>query len=62
MDGPYQALRGFADSWGLLAMVIVFAAALVWAFRPGGRKAQDEAAKQIFRNEDAPKKDEDDGR
>jgi cytochrome c oxidase cbb3-type subunit 4 len=58
----YGALRGFADSWGLLLLVIAFVAVLAWVFRPGGRKAQDEAARQIFRNEDAPKKDEDDGR
>jgi cytochrome c oxidase cbb3-type subunit IV len=68
----YGALRSFADSWGLLLLVIAFVAVLVWVFRPGARKAQDEAAKQIFRyedapkpdapKEDAPKKDEDDGR
>ena len=53
----YGTLRHFADSWALLAMVLGFAAVLVWVFRPGGRKVQDEAARQIFRNEDAPKKD-----
>ena len=58
----YGALRGFADSWGVLFLVIAFVAVLVWVFRPGARKAQDDAANQIFRNEDAPKKDDDDGR
>jgi cytochrome c oxidase cbb3-type subunit 4 len=58
----YEALRGFAGSWGLLLLVAAFGVMLVWVFRPGARKAQDEAARQIFRNEDAPKKDEDDGR
>jgi cytochrome c oxidase cbb3-type subunit IV len=53
----YAALRHFADTWGLLLMVLVFVAVLVWVFRPGARKAQDEAARQIFRNEDTPKKD-----
>ena len=31
-----------------------FYATVLWVFRPGARKAQDEAARQIFRNEDAP--------
>ena len=53
----YGILRQFADSWGLLLMVAAFALVLVWVFRPGGRKAQDDAARQIFRNEDRPKQD-----
>ena len=57
MNDGYSALRHFADSWGLVLMVVVFCAMLVWVFRPGSRKAQDEAANQIFRNEDAPRKD-----
>ena len=61
-DRSYHLLRGLADSWGLLAMVLAFAVVLIWVFRPGGRKAQRDAANQIFRNEDAPKKDDDDGR
>jgi cytochrome c oxidase cbb3-type subunit 4 len=58
----YGALRGFADSWGLVLLVLCFVGVLIWVFRPGAKKAQDEAARQIFRNEDAPKKDDDDGR
>ncbi len=57
MEAGYTALRHFADSWGLVLMVVVFLAVVVWVFRPGARKAQDEAANQIFRNEDAPRKD-----
>ncbi len=53
----YTGLRHFADSWGLLLMVVAFGAVLVWVFRPGARKEQDEASRQIFRNEDAPMKD-----
>ena len=41
---------GASSSWSL-----AFCAVLVWVFRPGARKAQDEAASQIFRNEDAPR-------
>ena len=66
----YDALRHFAGSWGLILGVVVFACVVLWAFRPAARKAQDEAARQIFRNEDAPapepdkdrpKKDQDNG-
>jgi cytochrome c oxidase cbb3-type subunit 4 len=57
----YTALRHFADSWGLVLMVVAFCAVLYWVFRPGARKAQEDAANQIFRNEDAPKKDDGNG-
>jgi len=54
-------LRALADSWGVVFMLIAFAAVLAWVFRPGARKSQQDAANQIFRNEDAPKKDNGDG-
>ena len=50
----YTALRQFAGIWGLLLGLVVFACMILWVFRPGARKAQDDAARQIFRNEDAP--------
>ena len=53
----YEALRHFADSWMLLALTLVFLVVVVWAFRPSGRKSQDEAATSIFRNEDRPARD-----
>jgi cytochrome c oxidase cbb3-type subunit IV len=58
----YGALRSFADSWGLLALFIAFIAVVIWVFRPGARKVHDEAANQIFRNEDKPKDDDHDRR
>jgi hypothetical protein len=36
-------------------MFVFFGFMLLWVFRPGGSKVQDEAARQIFRNEDFPK-------
>ena len=48
----YDALRHFADSWGLLAMVLVFAGLAAWPFRPGARRANDEAAHMIFKDDD----------
>ena len=50
----YSFLRELADSWGLLAMTALFLGVCLWAFRPGSRPAQDEAANSIFRNERAP--------
>jgi cytochrome c oxidase cbb3-type subunit IV len=41
----YQALRTFADSWGLLYMTLIFIGAVLWTFRPGGRRRSDEAAR-----------------
>jgi len=48
----YQALRQFADSWGLVAMTISFVVLCAWPFRPGGRKNSDEAATMIFEEDD----------
>jgi cytochrome c oxidase cbb3-type subunit 4 len=31
----YDALRHFADSWGLLFMALVFVGVVAWALRPG---------------------------
>jgi len=48
----YQAMRSFADSWGLLAMALFFAGVVLFVFRPSG-KASSEEAKQIpFKEED----------
>lgn len=48
----YDALRHFADSWGLAAMVLVFVFLCAWPFRPGARGANDAAANMIFKDED----------
>lgn len=44
----YDALRHFADSWGLVAMVAVFVVLCLWPFRPGARRTYDSAANMIF--------------
>jgi len=56
----YGTLRGFADSWGLVLLFLAFVAVVVWVLRPGARKAQDDASKLIFRNEDHPRNDSSD--
>jgi cytochrome c oxidase cbb3-type subunit 4 len=47
----YDALRQFADSWGLVAMVAFFVAVAVFVFRPGSKRKYDEAAKIPFEND-----------
>jgi cytochrome c oxidase cbb3-type subunit 4 len=44
----YDAIRHFADSYGLAAMVVVFVIFALWVFRPGARRHYDEAATMIF--------------
>ena len=50
----YSFLRGLADSWGLLLLVLIFLGVIVFVFRPGARKAQKDAAESIFRHENRP--------
>ena len=50
----YHILREIADSWVLLALVIFFLGACLWAFRPGSRAVHRETADIPFRNENAP--------
>jgi len=53
----YSFLRQLADSWGLLVMFVLFLGVVAWVFRPGSRKAQDDAANSIFRNDRRPAED-----
>ena len=46
----YNALRHFADSWGLLSMVVFFAGAMLFAFRPGSRRHYEDAAQIPLKN------------
>lgn len=47
----YEALRHFADSWGLMLLVAVFLALVLWPFRPGAKKHNDQAAQVIFKED-----------
>ena len=47
----YETLRQFADSWGLLFLVIVFLACVGFAFRPGSKKKYEDAAKIPLRED-----------
>lgn len=57
----YSLLRTFADSWHLLFMTVFFIGVVVWAFRPGSRRVQHDAATSIFRNDDSPARTPRDG-
>ncbi len=50
----YTFLRELADSWALLALTLFFVGAVIWVFRPGARKGQQEAANLIFRDDKKP--------
>lgn len=47
----YDFLRHLADSWGLVAMFIVFIVLVAWPFRPGARKRNEDAANVIFKDD-----------
>lgn len=40
----YSLMRQFADSWGLLYMMVIFLAVVALTFRPGSRKYYQEKA------------------
>ncbi|WP_447761426.1 cbb3-type cytochrome c oxidase subunit 3 [Sphingopyxis panaciterrae] len=48
----YDALRHFADSWGLLAMAVLFLGLVTWPFRKGARHHHDDAANMIFKEDE----------
>ncbi|WP_134725719.1 cbb3-type cytochrome c oxidase subunit 3 [Paracoccus luteus] len=50
----YSFLRQLADSWVLLALVLVFLGVILFVFRPGARRLHRDAAESIFRNEKKP--------
>ncbi|MBY0581387.1 MAG: cbb3-type cytochrome c oxidase subunit 3 [Sphingomonas sp.] len=48
----YEALRHFADSWGLVAMGVMFVSFIGWTFLPRVRDAHARAATMILDDED----------
>ena len=48
----YDAIRHFADSWGLAVMTLVFALLCAWPFLPHARDANRRAATSILRDEE----------
>ena len=48
----YETLRQFADSWGLVFLVVAFLGAIAFVFRPGARKKYEEDAKIPLRDDE----------
>lgn len=51
VHSTYDFLRHLADSWGLLAMLLVFVALIAWPFRVGAHGRNRDAAHMIFKDE-----------
>ncbi|MEM9843450.1 MAG: cbb3-type cytochrome c oxidase subunit 3 [Pseudomonadota bacterium] len=51
MDNTYTILREFAGSWMLIAMMMFYITACLWAISPRRRDANADAAQIPFRNE-----------
>jgi cytochrome c oxidase cbb3-type subunit 4 len=47
----YEQLRHFADSWGLLALTLVFLGVPLWVSRPGARERYREHADIPFKHD-----------
>jgi cytochrome c oxidase cbb3-type subunit 4 len=48
----YDALRHFADSWGLVFMAASYVTFVGWALLPRNRARSRDAATMIFKDED----------
>ena len=48
----YDALRHFADSWGLLLMTLLYLGLIGWVFLPRNRSRNEAAARMIFKDDD----------
>lgn len=51
MDFEYQALRTFADSWGLLYLTLIFLGVVVRTLLPGAKSAAEDAAQIPFKED-----------
>ena len=47
----YEALRHFADSWGLLLLTLIFGGVLLWVTRPGSRALYRDQSEIPFRHD-----------
>ena len=47
----YEELRHFADSIGLLAMLLIYLGLCLWPFRPGAKRRTNKAVNSIFKDE-----------
>ena len=54
----YDQLRHFADSYGLVALLVLFLGLCLWVFRPGAKRQNQEAARSIFKDEEIEGRDD----
>ena len=47
----YDSLRHFADSYGLVVLVIIFITLCAWPFLPGSKARNSAAATSIFKDD-----------
>ncbi len=50
----YSLLREIADSWGLLALTLIFLGVVAWAYRPGAKALHDDISRIPLRNDELP--------
>lgn len=48
----YENLRQLADSWGLVATMLLFLTLVGWTFLPRARAAHERAARMILEDEE----------
>ena len=48
----YETIRKFADSWGLVYLVVVFVGVVLFTFRPGSRSQADKNAHIPLKEDD----------
>jgi len=54
----YNSFRHFADSWGLLYMLVVFVGVVLFMFRPGAKSQAETAAQIPLKDDHAPERKE----
>jgi len=48
----YEQFRQFADSWGLVYLVVIFVLAVLFVFRPGAKKRYERYAEIPLKKDD----------
>ena len=54
----YDQLRHLADSYGLVALLVLFLGLCLWVFRPGAKQHNREAARSIFKEDEIEGRDD----
>ncbi|TDQ61727.1 cytochrome c oxidase cbb3-type subunit 4 [Maritalea mobilis] len=54
----YNAFRHFADSWGLLYLLVIFVGVILFLMRPGAKKHAEMAAQIPLKDDRSPQGEE----